>query len=72
MEYEFIALYKCGEEAEWLHHFLKDIPRWPKPMPPICMHFDSQSTIDIAQNSMYMMVSLDIFVVDTTPLNNYS
>ena len=27
MEYEFIALEKCGEEDEWLHHFLEDIPR---------------------------------------------
>ena len=25
MEYEFIALDKCGEEAEWLCHFLEDI-----------------------------------------------
>ena len=41
MEYEFIALDKCGEEAEWLCHFLKDIPRWPRPVPPICMHCDS-------------------------------
>ena len=29
MESEFIALDKCGEEAEWLRHFLEDIPRWP-------------------------------------------
>ena len=35
MESEFIALDKCGEEAEWLHYFLEDIPRWPKPVPPI-------------------------------------
>ena len=27
MEYGFIALGKCGEEAQWLRHFLKDIPR---------------------------------------------
>ena len=27
MEYEFIALDKCGEEAEWLCHFLEDISR---------------------------------------------
>ncbi|GJY22152.1 retrotransposon protein, putative, ty1-copia subclass [Tanacetum coccineum] len=31
MESEFIALDKCGEEAEWLRQFVKDIPRWPKP-----------------------------------------
>ena len=45
MESEFIALDKCGEEAEWLRHFLEDIPRWPKPAPPICIHCDSQSAI---------------------------
>ena len=44
-EFEFIALEKCGEEAEWLHYFLEDISRWPKPMPPICIHCDSQSAI---------------------------
>ena len=53
MESEFIALDKCGEEAEWLCHFLEDIPRWPKPVPPICIHCDSQSAIGKAQNSMY-------------------
>ena len=53
MEYEFIALDKCGEEAEWLRHFLEDIQRWPKPVPPICIHCDSQSAIGRAQNSMY-------------------
>ena len=50
---EFIALDKCGEEAEWLRHFLEDILRWPKLVPPICIHCDSQSAIGRAQNSMY-------------------
>ena len=45
MEYEFIALNKCGEEDEWLRHFLEDIPRWPKSVPPIYIQCDSQSTI---------------------------
>ena len=49
MESEFITLDKCGEEAEWLRHFLEDIPRWPKPMPPICILCDSQFAIDRAQ-----------------------
>ena len=31
MESEFIALDKAGEEAEWLRHFLEDIPFWLKP-----------------------------------------
>ena len=53
MESEFIALDKCGKEAEWLHHFLEDIPRWPKSVPPICIHCDSQSAIGRAQKSMY-------------------
>nr|GEV48932.1 zinc finger, CCHC-type [Tanacetum cinerariifolium] len=30
IESEFIALDKCGEEAEWLRQFVEDIPRWPK------------------------------------------
>ncbi|GJU77754.1 putative reverse transcriptase domain-containing protein [Tanacetum coccineum] len=35
MESEFIALDKCGEEAEWLRQFVEDIPRWPKPVTAI-------------------------------------
>ena len=53
MKFEFIALDNCGEEAKWLHHFLDDIPRWPKPVPPICVHCDSQYAIGRAQNSIY-------------------
>ena len=53
MKSKFIALGKCGEEAEWLHHFLKDIPIWLKTVPPICIHCDSQSAIGRAQSSMY-------------------
>ena len=53
MEYDFIALEICGEEAEWLRHFLEVIPRWLKPVPPICIHCDSQYTIGRAQNYMY-------------------
>ena len=45
MKYEYITLDKCEEEAKWLHQFLKDILRWPKPMPLICIHYDSQSSI---------------------------
>ena len=53
MEYEFIALDKVGEEAEWLRQFLEDIPIWTKPVPAICIHYDSQSGIGRAQNDMY-------------------
>ena len=53
MEAEFIALDKAGEEAEWLRNFLEDIPNWPKPVPSICIHCDSQSAIGRAHNKMY-------------------
>ena len=36
-----------------MHHFLKDISRWPKSVPPIGIHCDSQSAIGRAQSSMY-------------------
>ena len=53
MESEFIALDKAGEEAEWLRQFLEDISIWPKPVPTICIHCNSQSAIGRAQNDMY-------------------
>ena len=53
MESEFIALDKAGEEKEWLRHFLEDMPMWTKPVPPICIHCNSQSTIGRAQSYMY-------------------
>ena len=53
MESKFIALEKCGEEAEWLRHFPDDIPKWQKLVPPICMHCDSQSAIGRAWSNMY-------------------
>ena len=49
MEFEFIALDKYGEEAKWLRHFIEDIPRWPKPVPAISIHCNSQSAIGRAQ-----------------------
>ena len=53
MESEFNALDKAGEEAEWHHNFLEDIPCQPKPIPAICIHCDSKSTTGKAQSSMY-------------------
>ncbi|XP_075491105.1 uncharacterized protein LOC142529455 [Primulina tabacum] len=53
MEYEFIALDKCAEEAEWLRYLLEDVPGWEKPLPAICIHCDSQYVIGRAQNKMY-------------------
>ena len=53
MEYEFIALDKAGEEAEWLCQFLEDIPIWHKPVLAICIHCDSKYAIGRAHNGMY-------------------
>ena len=53
IEAEFIALDKAGEEAEWLRNFLEDIPSWPKPIPAVCIHCDSQAAISKAKNVMY-------------------
>jgi len=50
MESEFVALDKAAEEAEWLRHFLEDVPIWPKPMPAICIHCDNQAAIARAHN----------------------
>ena len=60
IESKFIALDKVGEEAEWLRQFLEDIPIWPKPVPTICIHCDSQSVIGRAQNDMYNGKSIHI------------
>ncbi|PHU11505.1 1-phosphatidylinositol-3-phosphate 5-kinase FAB1B [Capsicum chinense] len=53
MESEFIALDKAGEEAEWLRNFLEDIPYWPKPVAPVCIHCDSHAAIGRARSMMY-------------------
>ena len=53
MESEFIALDKAGEEAEWLRHFLEDIPIWPQFVLAICIHCNSQSEIGRAQSHIY-------------------
>ncbi|PHT69058.1 hypothetical protein T459_28545 [Capsicum annuum] len=52
MESEFITLDKVGEEAEWLQNFLEDIPYWPKPVAPVCIHYDSQVAIGKAESMM--------------------
>nr|GEU28811.1 photosystem I assembly factor PSA3, chloroplastic [Tanacetum cinerariifolium] len=53
MASEFMALASCCKEAEWLRDLLINIPLWPKPMPPIFMHCDSQSTLSRAYNQVY-------------------
>lgn len=53
MESEFIALAAAGKEAEWIRNLLLDIKLWPKPMPPISLHCDSQATLSRAYSSTY-------------------
>ncbi|GJU35659.1 zinc finger, CCHC-type containing protein [Tanacetum coccineum] len=70
MESEFIALDKCGEEAEWLRQFVEDIPRWPKPVTAISIHCDSKSAMGRAKSTMYM--EFRHIVIDITRYDNYS
>lgn len=60
----FIALDKAGEEAEWLWHFLQGISRWPKHVPAICIHCDSQPAIGRAQSHNYN-VTFNTYIEDT-------
>ncbi|GJV82538.1 hypothetical protein Tco_1522436 [Tanacetum coccineum] len=53
MAAEFVALASCCKEAEWLRDLLINIPIWPKPMPPISVHYDSQPTLSRAYNQVY-------------------
>ncbi|XP_031124394.1 protein RKD1-like [Ipomoea triloba] len=62
MESKLIALDKCCEEAEWLRHFLEDIPNWERPVPPICVHCDSQATLGRVRSHMYNGCSDDTSV----------
>ena len=41
MDSEFIALYKVGEETDWLRHFLEDVSSLSKPILAICIQCNS-------------------------------
>ncbi|GKD57279.1 hypothetical protein Tco_1290666 [Tanacetum coccineum] len=53
MAAEFVAVAPCCKEAEWLRDLLINIPLWLKPMSPISVHCDSQSTLSRAYNQVY-------------------
>ena len=53
MESEFIALAAAGKEAEWIRDLLLDIKIYPKPMPPVSLHCDSQATLSRAYSNTY-------------------
>jgi hypothetical protein len=48
MAAEFVALASCSKEVEWLRNLLMEIHLWPKPMPPVSLHCDSQATLSWA------------------------
>ena len=48
MESKFIALVAVSKAVEWLRNLLLDIELWPKPMPAISLHCDSQATMSRA------------------------
>ncbi|KAF3654691.1 hypothetical protein FXO37_16342 [Capsicum annuum] len=48
-----LTLNNVFEEAEWLQNFLEDIPYWPKPVAPVCIHCDSQAAIGKEGSVMY-------------------
>ncbi|XP_006429818.2 UDP-rhamnose/UDP-galactose transporter 2 [Citrus clementina] len=53
MAAEFVALASCCKEAEWLRNLLIEIPIWPKPMPPVSIHCDSETTLSRAYSQIY-------------------
>ena len=53
MASEFVALASCSKEAEWLRNLLIEMPTWPKPMPPVSIHCDSQATLSRAYSQVY-------------------
>lgn len=53
MESEFVALAAAGKEAEWLRNLIYEIPLWPKPISPICIHCDSVATLAKAYSQVY-------------------
>ena len=53
MASEFIALAAGCKEAEWLRDLLHEIPVRSKPMAPIAIHCDSQSTLSRAYCQVY-------------------
>lgn len=53
MAAEFVALASGSKEAEWLRSMLWEIPMWPKPMPSISLHCDSQSALSRAYSQVY-------------------
>ena len=71
VEFEFITLENCGEKAEQLHQFLYDIFGGQS----LCLQYAYTVIVNlllVEHKAVCTMVSLDTFVKDTIPLDNYS
>lgn len=49
-----VALATCSKEVEWLRNLMIVIPLWPKPMPLISIHCDSQATLSKTYCQVYI------------------
>ena len=50
---EFIVLALCSKEVKLLRNLLIEILIWPKPMPLVSIHSDSEATLLRAYNQIY-------------------
>ena len=62
MTTKFIALAAACKKAEWFRDLLLDVKLWPRPMPPISLYCDSETTMSRDLNKVYIMINLDILV----------
>lgn len=53
MAAKFIAMVAGCKEEKWLRNLVCEMPIWPKPMTPISIHCDSQSTLSKAYSRVY-------------------
>lgn len=68
---EFITLDKAGKEVECFRNFLEDIRYWPKLITAISIHCHSDRLLE-GHKTICIMVNLDTYIVNTTPLTNWS
>ena len=48
-----MALAAASKEAEWLRNLIYEIPLWPKPIAPLSIRCDSESTLSKAYSQVY-------------------
>ncbi|KAH9715709.1 hypothetical protein KPL71_021156 [Citrus sinensis] len=53
MAAKFVALALGCKKAKWLRNLLIEIPIWPKPMPHVSIHCDSEATLSRAYSQIY-------------------